>query len=122
MAIRQDTIVAIRKNDSEKLLRIGIVKSEKYSMCTYPAHPKQEIDLKNHRWGHYFICLYKGFYKYAKSRGIDVGEPVGLDVVVDGIVPTGSGLSSSAAFVCSSTTAIMAAFGASFSKVFLSLL
>ncbi|KAG9153210.1 hypothetical protein Leryth_025179 [Lithospermum erythrorhizon] len=91
MAIRQDTIVAIRKNDSEKLLRIGIVKSEKYSM-------------------------YKGFYKYAKSRGIDVGESVGLDVVVDGIVPTGSGLSSSAAFVCSSTTAIMAAFGASFSK------
>ncbi|GAA0170876.1 carbohydrate kinase [Lithospermum erythrorhizon] len=76
----------------------------------------QEIDLKNHRWGHYFVCGYKGFYEYAKSRGIDLGEPVGLDVVVDGIVPTGSGLSSSAAFVCSSTIAIMAAFGASFPK------
>ncbi|KAF6162248.1 hypothetical protein GIB67_008377 [Kingdonia uniflora] len=62
MAIRQDTIVAIRKHDvaeSPKLLRIANVN-------------------------------------------------VGLDVLVDETVPTGSGLSSSAAFVCSSTVAIMA--------------
>lgn len=32
---------------------------------------------------------YKGFYEYAKSKGIDVGKAVGLEVVVDGIVPTG---------------------------------
>ncbi|KAF6135697.1 hypothetical protein GIB67_028268 [Kingdonia uniflora] len=62
MAIRQDTIVAIRKDDvaeSPKVLRIANVN-------------------------------------------------VGLDVLVDEIVPTGSGLSSSAAFVCSLTVAIMA--------------
>ncbi|GAA0167999.1 carbohydrate kinase [Lithospermum erythrorhizon] len=41
MAIRQDTIVAIRKNSSEKLLRIGNVKSDKYAMCTYNADPNQ---------------------------------------------------------------------------------
>ncbi|XP_073308911.1 galactokinase-like [Primulina huaijiensis] len=119
MAIRQDTIVAIRKREegeTEKVLRIGNVNSEKYALCTYPADPDQEIDLKNHRWGHYFICGYKGFYEHAKLKGIDVGETVGLDVVVDGIVPTGSGLSSSAAFVCSSTIAIMATFGANFPK------
>lgn len=111
MAIRQDTIVAIRINKSEKILRIANVNDVKYPMCTYPAEPGQEIDLKNHRWGHYFICGYKGFYEYVKSKGIDVGAPVGFDVVIDGTVPTGSGLSSSAAFVCSSTIAIMAAFG-----------
>ncbi|XP_019181234.1 PREDICTED: galactokinase [Ipomoea nil] len=119
MAIRQDTIVAIRKHSAdktEKVLRIANVNSEKYSMCTYPAIPDQEIDLKNHKWGHYFICGYKGFYEYAKSKGIDVGVPVGLDVVIDGTVPTGSGLSSSAAFVCSSTIAIMASFGVSIAK------
>ncbi|XVE65491.1 hypothetical protein DITRI_Ditri08aG0004100 [Diplodiscus trichospermus] len=118
MAIRQDTIVAIRKNnegEAEKLLRIANV-NDKYSICTYPADPNQEIDLKNHRWGHYFICGYKGYYEYAKSKGVDVGVPVGLDVLIDGIVPTGSGLSSSAAFVCSSTIAIMAAFGVNFAK------
>ncbi|KAJ9546388.1 hypothetical protein OSB04_018931 [Centaurea solstitialis] len=118
MAIRQDTIVAIRKRDageSEKLLRIANV-SDKYTMCTYPVDPNQEIDLKNHRWGHYFICGYKGFHEYAKSKGLDVGSPVGLDVIIDGTVPTGSGLSSSAALVCSSTIAIMAALNVSLPK------
>jgi galactokinase len=40
MAIRQDTIIAIRKNESEKVLRIANV-NDKYSMCTYPADPLQ---------------------------------------------------------------------------------
>ncbi|XP_010546963.1 PREDICTED: galactokinase [Tarenaya hassleriana] len=118
MAIRQDTIIAIRKRETQEgqhQLRIANV-NEKYSMCTYPADPDQEIDLKNHKWGHYFICGYKGFHEYAKSKGVDLGSPVGLDVLVDGIVPTGSGLSSSAAFVCSSTIAIMAVFSQNFAK------
>ncbi|KAF6170248.1 hypothetical protein GIB67_035353 [Kingdonia uniflora] len=117
MAIRQDTIVAIRKHDaaeSQKVLRIANVNGDKYSMCTYPADPHQDIDLKNHKWGHYFICGYKGYHEFVKSKGINVGVPVGLDVLVDGTVPTGSGLSSSAAFVCSSTVAIMAGFNANF--------
>lgn len=43
MAIRQDTIVAIRKRDaheSPKLLRIANV-DDKYTICTYPADPDQ---------------------------------------------------------------------------------
>ncbi|KAJ6357131.1 hypothetical protein OIU78_005086 [Salix suchowensis] len=115
MAIRQDTIIAIRKNNAEKVLRIANV-NDKYTQCNYPADPNQAIDLKNHRWGHYFICGYKGYYEFAKSKGVSVGEPVGLDVIVDGTVPTGSGLSSSAAFVCSATIAIMAAFDVNFPK------
>ncbi|KAM1723392.1 hypothetical protein COP2_022277 [Malus domestica] len=117
MAIRQDTIVAIRKRDdgdTEKVLRIANV-NDKYQICTYPADPTQEIDLKNRRWGHYFICGYKGFYEFAKSKGENVGS-VGLDVLIDGAVPTGSGLSSSAALVCASTIAIMAAFDVNFPK------
>lgn len=116
MAIRQDTIVGIRVNHSEKILRIANVNDHKYPMCTYPADPDQEIDLKNHKWGHYFICGYKGYHEYAKSKGINVGTPVGLDVIIDGTVPTGSGLSSSAAFVCSATIAIMAAFDVNIPK------
>ncbi|GKV46171.1 hypothetical protein SLEP1_g53179 [Rubroshorea leprosula] len=117
MAIRQDTIVAIRKRGAgeEKVLRIANV-NEKYSMCIYRVDPNQEVDLKNHKWGHYFICGYKGYYEYTKSKGVNVGEPVGLDVLIDGTVHTSSGLSSSTAFVCSSTIAIMAVFDVNFPK------
>lgn len=40
MAIRQDTIIAIRKREGQNELRIANV-NEKYSMCTYPADPHQ---------------------------------------------------------------------------------
>ncbi|XP_061369261.1 galactokinase-like isoform X2 [Gastrolobium bilobum] len=116
MAIRQDTIVAIRKVPTQNILRIANSNHHKYPLCTYPANPNQVLDLKNHKWGHYFVCGYKGFYDYVKLKGVDVGQPVGLDVLVDGTVLTGSGLSSSTAFVCSSTIAIMAAFGVNFPK------
>ncbi|KAJ3669308.1 hypothetical protein LUZ60_011258 [Juncus effusus] len=114
MAIRQDMIVAIRKNPNGNELRIANV-NDKYPVCTYPADPDQEVDLKNHKWGHYFLCGYKGIYEYARSKGVDVGH-VSLDVVVDGTVPTGSGLSSSAAFVCSASISIMAVLGQNFPK------
>ncbi|KAJ0980575.1 hypothetical protein J5N97_008830 [Dioscorea zingiberensis] len=117
MAIKQDTIIAIRKRREAEPqeLRIANV-NDKYELCIYPADPNQEIDLKNHRWGHYFICAYKGFYEFIRLKKIDIGAVVGLDVLVDGTVPTGSGLSSSAAFVCSATIAIMAAFDMNFPK------
>lgn len=46
MAIRQDTIVAIKKRsaDEEPVLRIGNV-NEKYGTCTYPADPDQVLRL-----------------------------------------------------------------------------
>lgn len=37
-------------------------------------------------------CRYKGIYEFAKAKGVDVGQPVGLDVVIDGTVPTGATL------------------------------
>lgn len=43
MAIRQDTIVAIRKRGAEespKVLQIANV-NDKYSMCTYASDPNQ---------------------------------------------------------------------------------
>lgn len=45
MAIRQDTIVAIRKVEGENVLKIANVNSDKYSLCTYPADPDQVMVL-----------------------------------------------------------------------------
>lgn len=41
------------------------------------------------RW-QYFFFRYKGFYDYVKLKGVDVGQPLGLDVLVDGTVLTGA--------------------------------
>uniref|UniRef100_A0A0R0J3A5 Galactokinase n=1 Tax=Glycine max TaxID=3847 RepID=A0A0R0J3A5_SOYBN len=64
----------------------------------------------NLRIANYFFFRYKGFYDYVKLKGVDVGQPLGLDVLVDGTVLTALQL------VCSSTIAIMAAFGVNFPK------
>ena len=37
----------------------------------------------------FYSYRYKGFHEYAKSKGVNIGSPVGLDVIVDGVVPTG---------------------------------
>ena len=42
MAIRQDTIVAIRKNDAENVLRIAHVNDEKQAMC-WIAHAEKVL-------------------------------------------------------------------------------
>lgn len=44
MAIRQDTIIGIRKNNDSGTLRIANV-NDKYTMCTYPADPNQVYNI-----------------------------------------------------------------------------
>ena len=45
--------------------------------------------IHHHRNSCSVFCRYKGYHDYAKSKGLDVSLPVGLDVIVDGTVPTG---------------------------------
>ncbi|GAQ79665.1 Galactokinase [Klebsormidium nitens] len=125
MAIRQDTIVAVRKrpdDGSAPSLRIANVNSKKYPAVVFPADPSQEVDRGNHSWANYFVCGYKGVWEHLerlKASGkedVEVPTPASLDVMVDGIVPTGAGLSSSAAIVCASAGAVMAAHGLNFSQ------
>eukprot|EP00271_Cylindrocystis_brebissonii_P007385 TRINITY_DN20841_c0_g1_i1.p1 TRINITY_DN20841_c0_g1~~TRINITY_DN20841_c0_g1_i1.p1 ORF type:complete len:524 (-),score=97.90 TRINITY_DN20841_c0_g1_i1:958-2529(-) len=122
MAIRQDTIVAIRRLDfgkSDKTvheLKIANVQGDKYPPVQYAADPFQTVDVANHLWSHYFLCGYKGVFDHMRSIGIKGGLNCGLEVLVDGIVPTGAGLSSSAALVCASAIAVMAVFEMAFTK------
>ncbi|KAM7277871.1 hypothetical protein ACFE04_005005 [Oxalis oulophora] len=114
-------------------------------MCTYPADPYQEIDLKHHKVGALFRlrvrlfkttqCVFtvltcsldettgavyisgtKVFMNLQSRKESLFTEPIGFDVVIDGTVPTDSGLSSSAAYVFSATIAIMAALDVNFPK------
>ncbi|PNW70732.1 hypothetical protein CHLRE_17g732300v5 [Chlamydomonas reinhardtii] len=112
MAIRQDTVVAVRRVPGSTELVIGNVEDDKYPTQRFPADPDQTVDVANHSWANYFVSAYKGAFELLRAtRPDDVPAPCGLEVVVHGQVPTGSGLSSSAAIVCSSMLAILSAKG-----------
>lgn len=111
MAIDLDTIVAIRVNPTRDAITLRNVDENKFGQLTYTTDPDQEVDLRNHTWGNYAISAYKGVFDHLRAHDYKVPETQGLDIMVDGRVPTGSGLSSSAALVCSSALAIMAALG-----------
>jgi N-acetylgalactosamine kinase len=111
MAIELDTLVAIRVNPTRDAITLRNVDENKFGDLTFPTDPDQEVDLRNHTWGNYVIAAYKGVFDHLRANDYSVPETRGLDIMVDGRVPTGSGLSSSAALVCSSALAIMAALG-----------
>eukprot|EP00198_Chlamydomonas_reinhardtii_P012190 XP_001701527.1 galactose kinase [Chlamydomonas reinhardtii] len=118
MAIRQDTVVAVRRVPGSTELVIGN-RHRPALNCTAPRCPRycyrhgtQTVDVANHSWANYFVSAYKGAFELLRAtRPDDVPAPCGLEVVVHGQVPTGSGLSSSAAIVCSSMLAILSAKG-----------
>ncbi|KAJ7523644.1 hypothetical protein O6H91_18G056800 [Diphasiastrum complanatum] len=119
MAIRQDTIVAIHKHDDGQgppTLKIANIEPTKFKSCCFSTDPLQEVNESQHLWANYFLCGYKGVFEHLVSKGTDIPTQIGLNVLVDGTVPIGAGLSSSAAMVCSSAIAIMMALDLRFSK------
>ena len=107
MAIELDTIVAIRVNATRDVITVNNIEPEKFPELTFPTSPDQDIDTEHHTWGNYVMSAYKGVFDHLQTHGYKEPTVRGLDVLVDGRVPTGSGLSSSAAIVCASSLAIM---------------
>lgn len=67
------------------------------------------IDLSHHTWGNYFRCAAIVAHKYLQETRPEYvsGGLKGLEVVFDGNVPTGGGLSSLAAFCIVATLAVL---------------
>ncbi|KAL6751192.1 galactose kinase [Haematococcus lacustris] len=106
MAIKQDTVVAIRKGGSQ--LVVSNLVDDAYPAKTYAADPAQAVDTEAHSWTNYFVCAYKGVYELLHEvQHQPVPEPSGLQVMIHGQVPLGGGLSSSAAFVCACMVGIL---------------
>ncbi len=125
MALRQDILMAVgaatdEQNDSSgPRLRLANTQS------TYPevAIKEEELDVfpKSVSWFHYFLCGYKGVVeKYCSSVVGEDGEessssrtvskPPPFNVMVDGSIPPGSGLSSSSAMVVASALSTLIAY------------
>ncbi|KAJ2845890.1 galactokinase, partial [Coemansia erecta] len=111
MAIAPDTLIAVRANGSDRV-RIANIDGQKYPARDFSvADDIFSIDSTVHEWSNYFKCGYRGIFD---SLGGRAGK--GLDALLDGTVPAGGGLSSSAAFVCATELAVQRINGASLSQ------
>ncbi|KAF2687277.1 galactokinase-like protein [Lentithecium fluviatile CBS 122367] len=117
MAITADFImaVAVRPADEKPRIRVANVQSQKFPSREFeiPSEGDLPIDASEHEWTNYFKSGLRGVSQLlAKKRGQHVVS-VGMDIMCEGTVPSGGGLSSSAAFVCTSALAALAANGES---------
>jgi galactokinase len=113
MAITADFImaVAVRPADEKPRIRIANLNSDKFPTREFDI-PEGDIsiDSTEHEWSNYFKSGLKGVTELLqKKRG--KFQSVGMDIVCDGTVPSGGGLSSSASVVCTSALAVLAANG-----------
>ncbi|OMH83978.1 Galactokinase [Zancudomyces culisetae] len=98
MAIEPDILVAVtRRNDNT--IQVNNENSGAYKPFTFTHTQGEtvEIDTSNHFWGNYFKCGYRGAYEATNEPAVR-----GMNCLLGGNLPTGSGLSSSSALVCCS--------------------
>ncbi|EGW34832.1 Galactokinase, partial [Spathaspora passalidarum NRRL Y-27907] len=113
MAIEVDVVAAVGVNDSNQIVITNTDEKDfPKQVIEIPSDPKVSvtIDKAQHGWGNYFKCGLIVAHKYLLEKGHN-GKVKGLNIIFDGTVPTGGGLSSSAAFCVASTLAILHANG-----------
>ena len=117
MAVTVDVVLAVsisptKSSSSSPRIRISNKHSDKFPSREFdiPADGLLDIDPKSHEWSNYFKAGLKGAAELLQKKGKRTVMP-SMDVMMDGTVPAGGGLSSSAAFVCASALAVMRANG-----------
>ncbi|KAI8807283.1 ribosomal protein S5 domain 2-type protein [Cladochytrium replicatum] len=107
MAIDRDVVIAVSLNKpGDNKIVVANVESEKYPDVEFEHNTSTVVDIDSTvlQWSNYF----KGAYK-AVFEKIDPNTFQPFRAVVDGSVPAGAGVSSSAAFVCAASLAVSTA-------------
>lgn len=115
MAITSDALFAVTTlpstSSTQPTFRIANTQSEKFASREFAIGDDIDIDSTVHEWTNYFKCGLKGALQLLRKKYGAEFKPKSMDVVMDGSVPAGGGLSSSAAFVSGSALAILYANG-----------
>lgn len=109
MAISNDVIAAVSVDDCSSEIVITNTDDKDFPREIIPLDKEVTIDQKHHSWANYFKCALIVAEKYLKEKGIN--HLKGMKLTFNGNVPTGGGLSSSAAFCVASTLAVIKANG-----------
>lgn len=114
-AVSVDVIMAVKvvpASASGTTIKIANVAPDKFPTREFsvPRDTDIEIDPKKHEWISYFKAGLLGALKFLRKEKADGSlVPASMEILVDGNVPPGGGISSSAAFVCASALAVMKA-------------
>ncbi|EGX95983.1 galactokinase [Cordyceps militaris CM01] len=123
MAITADALLAVSARPSSSAasettytIRIGNVDEQTFPSRTFVLEKDADIaiDASASEWTNYFMSGLKGALGLLRQKARAAGKeehfcPRDLDVIMDGTVPVGGGLSSSAAFVSASALAVLTA-------------
>lgn len=119
MAITADALLAVSTKVDSANVKPGTYKIQiaNVQSARFPSHEFDipfdaiEIDATVHEWTNYFKSGLRGALELLrKKHGADY-KPVSMQILMDGTVPAGGGLSSSAAFTSTSALAVMIANG-----------
>lgn len=118
MAITADVLLAVSSkpiDSSAKTFKIRIanVEDDKFKASEFdvPIGGDVEIDSTKFEWTNYFKSGLRGVLEVLRKKHGDEFKPCDMELLMDGTVPVGGGLSSSAAVVSASSLAIMVANG-----------
>lgn len=116
MAVTADVLLAVSVHEKEEgpsTIRLTNVHPQKFESREFsiPDTGDVHIDSSTLEWTNYFKSGLVGATELLRKKQKDFKQSVGMDILADGSVPTGGGLSSSAAFVCASALAVMKANG-----------
>lgn len=118
MAIAADVLIAVSavpqaaENTEDVTVHVANLNPQKFKRgeFTVPPHGNIEIGASTLQWTNYFKAGFRGAIGILQ-KGTPNFAPCGMELLVDGTVPSGGGLSSSAAFVCGSVLATLRANG-----------
>ncbi|OAA61809.1 Galactokinase [Niveomyces insectorum RCEF 264] len=123
MAISEDCLVAVRVVDDRESGAAGSAGSTSFNLqianlqdAKFPAHEfalaygeDVAIDASVHEWTNYFKSGLRGALALLRTKHGHGFRPKSMQILMDGTVPVGGGLSSSAAFTSASALSVMAA-------------
>lgn len=119
MAITADCLIAVSTKIDAAAVKQGTykIKIANVQSQKFPSHEFDipfdaiEIDATVHEWTNYFKSGLKGALELLRKKHGAAYKPVSMQILMDGTVPAGGGLSSSAAFTSTSALAVMIANG-----------
>lgn len=119
MAITADALLAVSTKVDPASVKPGTYKIQiaNVQAAKFPAHEFDipfgavDIDASVHEWTNYFKSGLRGALELLRRKHGPDYRPVSMQILMDGTVPAGGGLSSSAAFTSTSALAVMVANG-----------